>query len=483
MIKIIVLIGIETLSLLLCIYLAYELPGEEADELPVRQKVLLLLICVCAASCNAVNLTHLYYNHFVWIQTDLFLMFLFKCSKRRHRFMRGGIAILAKHLTIYMDYAVGFLFVGRGIADYTMETVLYGKKLEIISTFLLSRVMLFFAAATMIPQIKEHISDLRQTRRVLLVVDITSYLGVILLQQLFLWEIHQVYVNSFYVTVVLGIVLCIIFFIYDSTISRRERERLIDTTNKLAEDNYRNLYSEQKRLEHTAHDFKNHINLLIKYLEEEKYQEAIGYSRKLASPLEVISQRSWSGNKIMDTILNTKLLEAEQKKIRVCMEIDNMTKFPLTDYDLCVVLSNLFDNAIEACEYVEKEKKEISICIKSVGALFIIKFVNSMGRKPVKRNHRYYTIKKDKDTHGIGLESVEASIEKYQGTLLLEHTEDQFFAVVSIMVQNGMKTQGKESAEKAGEQNIKWRKRGKTDAESIRKNGIYRRSESRISGD
>lgn len=449
MIKIIMLFVIEALSLFLCIYLAYELPGEKEEELTVRKKVLLLLICAGAAFCNAVNLRQLYYNNFVWIQTDLFLILLFKCSKRRHHFMRGGFAILVKHLTIYMDYAIGFLFVSGGIPDYTMETVLYGKRPEITSAFLFARIMLFVAVTSAIPQIKERISDLRQTRRVLLIVDVISYTGVILLQQLFLREIHQVTVNSFYVTLALGIVLCIVFFIYDSAISRREREQLINATSKLLEDNYRKLYSEQKRLEHTAHDFKNHINLLIKYLEEEKYTEAIDYGRKIASPLEVISQRCWSGNKIMDTILNTKLLEAEQKKIQVCMEIDNMTKLPLTEYDLCVVLSNLFDNAIESCEYVEQEKREISVSIKSVGALFIIKFVNSMGRKPVKKNHRYHTIKRDKDTHGIGLESVEASIGKYQGTLLLEHTESQFFAVVSIMEQSGMKTQEKEPAVRA----------------------------------
>ena len=97
---------------------------------------------------------------------------------------------------------------------------------------------------------------------------------------------------------------------------------------------------------------------MIKYLKEEKYDEAIEYGSKLSSPLEVISQRSWSGNKTVDTILNTKLLEAEQKSIEVHMEVDHMVKFPLADYDLCVVLSNLFDNAIEACEYTKKKKRK-----------------------------------------------------------------------------------------------------------------------------
>lgn len=451
MTKIIMLTGIEALNLFLCIYLAYELPGEEEEVPAAGQKALLLSAGVCISVFNAVNLSFLYYNHFVWILTDLFLMLIFRAVKSRHYAMRSKTAVLVRHLTIYMDYAAGFLFVGSKITDYTMETILYVERLEILIVFLAERVLLFIAAAALAGRIKERFSDLRQTRRVLLIADIVSYMGVILFQQLFLREIHQVYVNSFYVTLALGSILCIVIFIYDSAVGRRERERLINITNQMLEENYQKLYDEQKRLEHTAHDFKNHISLLTKYLEEGRYEEAMDYGKKLASPLAVISQRSWSCNKIMDTILNTKLAEAEQKKIQVHMEIDNMAGLPLTDYDLCVVLSNLFDNAIEACEYVEEGKKEISISIKSVGILFIIKFVNSMKKKPVKKNHRYHTIKRDKDAHGIGLESVEASIGKYQGTLLLEHTEKQFFAVVSVMGQHGAKMRKEEPPAKTDE--------------------------------
>lgn len=428
--KIILYVGIEALNLFLCIHLAYVLLKEE--QFTLKQRGIRFFACVVMVILNTVNLPLLYYNNLIWIQTDLFLIVFFKCSKGRHGFVRTGIAILIKHLLIYMDYAIGFLLVDSGNIRYSMEIVLYGRRIEIICAFFIARLVLFIAVIIWKPRIKEIFSDQRQTRRGVLVVDMISYLGVLIFQQLFMREINQIYVNRFYVTLAMGTVLCIIFYFYDSMVSQKERERLINTTNKMMEKNYRKLYKEQKRLEHTAHDFKNHINLLTQYLEEEKYKEAISYCRKLASPLEVVVQRSWSGNKILDTILNTKLSEAEEKNIRVHMDIDDMSKLPLADYDLCVILSNLFDNSIEACEYVEREKKEIFVSIKSTGVMFVIKFLNSMEKKPIKRNHKYHTIKRDEKSHGIGLESVQVSVEKYQGTLLLEHTEDQFTAVVSI---------------------------------------------------
>lgn len=414
-------------------YLAYILLREKEEEPDLKQKVIRILEWAGVVTLNSINLPILYYNNLVWIQMDLLLMLVFKFRKGRHNFMRCGIAILVKHLTIYMDYAIGFLFIAIG--NHYYKSVLYGEKIEVISTFFTARIILFIAINMLLPKIKGRFSDLRQTRRALVIVDMVSYMGVLLLQQLFTRNIQHLYVNGFYVTLAMGSILCIAFYSYDSMISRRERERIIDTANKLVEDNYQRLYNEQRRLEHTAHDFKNHIFLLTKYLEDGKYDEAIEYGKKLTNPLEVLVQRSWSGNKILDTILNTKLLEAERKNIQVHMEIDNMLELPLADYDLCVIVSNLFDNAIEACEHVKRDEKDIFISMKSTDVLYVIKIVNSMEIKPVKKNHKYYTIKEDQDIHGIGLESVRASVEKYQGTLLLDYTENQFSAVVSIMEQ------------------------------------------------
>lgn len=432
MIKILILTGIEALNLLLSIYLAYELTEEREEGRRGAQRAFLLAVCAGAAALNILNLRLLYFNNFVWVQTDLLLMLLFKFSPGRHNFIRGGMAILVKHLTIYVDYVIGFLLTGDGNKCYSMSAVLHSERLEVLLFFFAARVVLFVSAAILLSRINGRFSDSLQNRRLLVSLDIISYIGICLIQYLFLWGINQVLIDSSYVALLLAVVHCIVFFIYVSATNRREREERIHTKNKLMESNYQKLYEEQKRLEQTAHDFKNHINVMMRYLEDGKYERAIDYGRRLKAPLEVISQRSWSGNEILDTILNIKLLEAGKKGIQVHTEIENMKNLPLSDYDLCAILSNLLDNAIEACEYVDAGKREISVSIKSMGCLFIMKIVNSMERKPIIRNDKFHTIKSDKDIHGIGLESVEASIKKYQGTLLLEHTENQFSVVVSV---------------------------------------------------
>ena len=103
-----------------------------------------------------------------------------------------------------------------------------------------------------------------------------------------------------------------------------------------------------------------------------------------------------------------------------------------------------------------------------------------MERKPIKKKQKYQTIKKDKEVHGIGLESVKSSLEKYQGTLLLDDTENQFTAVASVIEQSSFKIQEKEASEEIEDKKMKWRKREKKHAENER---IRWRFENRISGD
>lgn len=126
--KLILFIGIEVLNGVLCVYLAYVLLKEKEEMLTLRQKALQLFEWMLIVVLNAVNLPILYYNNVVWIQTDLFFLLFFKFRQGRHNLIRAGIAILVRHLIIYMDYAIGFLLVGSKDISFSMETVLYSKK-------------------------------------------------------------------------------------------------------------------------------------------------------------------------------------------------------------------------------------------------------------------------------------------------------------------------------------------------------------------
>ena len=98
----------------------------------------------------------------------------------------------------------------------------------------------------------------------------------------------------------------------------------------------------------------------------------------------------------------------------------------VTTLDLCVLLGNLLDNAIEACGKLEKEKRRIQLSIKLVKNQLFIRTENPFEGKLKWQGSRLLTQKTDENNHGIGLENVKRVVEKYHGTLEM-NAEDQIF--------------------------------------------------------
>lgn len=425
-------VGFETLQMFLCIFLPVKLTGGVEEKTAGWKKILSFVICILVIGSNGRERRNLYYNGAIWVMTDICALLVFLLIKKKKTLVCTGIAILINHVLIYIDYVVGFLFVIYGSANYTEMAVAHGKYPEIKVIHLLIRLILVVGVTIGTSRRKVRLEDLRYSRLIFIILDIFSYVLLVFFQAQFLNGTVNVQLNYALIVLAMAAVFCAILIVYMKHANQKEQKRQMELRNDLLENNYRQLYAEQKQLERTAHDFKNHVNVLEKYLKEECYSEAIDYISALKAPLETIYQRNWSGSRMLDTILNNKFAEADQQGIRLYPEIEVTGCIPLTEYDLCVVLSNLLDNAIEACRYVEEGEKELYVSVKTVNQFFLIKIVNSIGNEPKQENGVYVTTKKDPQKHGIGLESVRASLEKYQGTLALEHTEEKFTAVVSI---------------------------------------------------
>lgn len=426
-----VLLGcITMLELFLCFRLSVRITDGGNIDFTMLRRLLFLALCGLFLFLSIINKTRLYFNVIEWVVEDILIIFIFISTKGKHQSIKVSFAVLVNHILICMDYAVAFALVSHKAEYFTVDKILHGNIPEVYSIFLIFRIVVVFFF--FVVDIDKKMPDLKRNRRLLILLDILSFVFLLFLRLQFIHGNKSVHISYTYIAVGFGVMWCLIFSIYELIENNRERERFMAFKNESLEQSYQHLYNEQRRLERTAHDFKNHINLLIYYLEDERYQEALTYSRKLGNPLEIITQKSWSGQKMLDTILNTKFIEAEKKGIKVNAKIKSITKVPMTDYDLCVIITNLFDNAIEACETVAKENKRISITVQSMNHVFLIKIVNSIGKKPVKYGNTFRTTKRDKKIHGIGIESVRAAVDRYHGTLMLECDSERFSAIVSV---------------------------------------------------
>lgn len=241
---------------------------------------------------------------------------------------------------------------------------------------------------------------------------------------------HHVIFN--WISLLSILIVCVISIIfYIGYRNSNEKKDLMELKNKMLETNYEDLIKMHEVQEKTAHDLKNHLSILRRYIEEKQELAALDYIGAISAPLTVDNE-IWTGNEIVDFILNTKRKEMENKDIDVTIESD-IYKLNILDKDINSVLSNLLDNAIQAALQVD-EKRWIRIIIKTVNEMLIIKVENNHNHKIVKRGREFITSKKDRKIHGLGIKIVRDIVKKYDGYMDVTYDDHNFLVLLSMPI-------------------------------------------------
>lgn len=180
---------------------------------------------------------------------------------------------------------------------------------------------------------------------------------------------------------------------------------------------------------YTTHDMKNHILLLENYAENNDLIKIKNYLKQIGAPMNEIDQYVWCNNEVVNLIINTKLGETKKRNIKVKTDFDNVL-FPMTDNELCSVLANLLDNAVDACEKVKESERWITISIKDCSTYILIKIENSIADYPEKKKNEF--VSKKHGCHGYGLKSVKVIVDKYHGEMKFDYDERSFSVIVVI---------------------------------------------------
>lgn len=160
------------------------------------------------------------------------------------------------------------------------------------------------------------------------------------------------------------------------------------------------------------HDYHNHLQSLKAYLKLEQIEEANHYLGELEQDLQDVKQLIETGNITLDAILNSKLSLAINHNIHLDYKVVVPKKLGISDLDLCVLLGNLIDNAVEACDKVENEKF-IRLYIGVFKAQFYISVTNATKEVIRKLDEEYITNKRG--NHGHGLKRINHIVQKYDG--------------------------------------------------------------------
>ncbi|MDK2808889.1 MAG: hypothetical protein PWP24_1626, partial [Clostridiales bacterium] len=186
------------------------------------------------------------------------------------------------------------------------------------------------------------------------------------------------------------------------------------------------LYENLRKL---RHELKNHILCMDILLQEQNYEELSTYFLALKEAQPLAPSLDF-GNHSINALLNTKLAIAKEKDISFSIEAHVPTHLYISDFDICSILGNLCDNAMEACE--ASSEKNMKLAILEYGSYLSVTLRNDTTSDVLSLNPTLLTTKKDKQLHGIGIQIVKTIAKKYDGLVFFKTEENQFIASVQL---------------------------------------------------
>ncbi len=178
------------------------------------------------------------------------------------------------------------------------------------------------------------------------------------------------------------------------------------------------------------HDYHNHIQAMQASMALGKYDEVSDYLRSLNDDLTNVDTTIKTGRVMVDAILNGKTNIATQNAIPVNAKAKIPENTPVTDVDLCVIIGNLLDNAVEENKKLPEKDRFIRIYIGQKNTQLYLAITNAAGKKQTKRGGLFGSSKGA--DHGFGLSRVESIVKKYGGQFSADSEDGGFTAEILI---------------------------------------------------
>lgn len=160
------------------------------------------------------------------------------------------------------------------------------------------------------------------------------------------------------------------------------------------------------------HDFHHHLQTLKGQLEAGEIERALTYMEQLDQKLMQVDTLLKTGNVSLDAILSAKIAQAKEQGIRVTVQAAVPEGLTISDLELSIVVGNLLDNAMEACDQAEGERY-IRLYMSMKGKMLYFSMLNAAGKKQKKRGSLFLTQKDG--IHGFGLRRAEAILTEHGG--------------------------------------------------------------------
>ena len=202
---------------------------------------------------------------------------------------------------------------------------------------------------------------------------------------------------------------------------------------QLIETHYQEVENMYRQMRGWRHDYRNHIQTMKVLASSGDLEGIRSYLDRLDTDLGTVDLAVKTGNAMADAILNSKISLAKSRDIPAQVDAHIPVKLKMSELDLCCIIGNLFDNAIEASLALPPEERLIRVYMDMKGTQLYLSFTNfTAGGKREKQGNRFLTTKGE--GHGFGLVRIDAIMERLEG-YLSRNSEDGAFTTEILIPQ------------------------------------------------
>lgn len=231
-------------------------------------------------------------------------------------------------------------------------------------------------------------------------------------------------------------VIIFIFMRNMNVSSQKEREKeLLHIQLAQQKDEMRKLEQQYQEISVLRHDFRNSIDCMARMIQQNKQEDALHYAEQLKKrKIGKLQTHIECSSSVINAVINSKFSDAQVNGIETSFKM--VVQIPKNlEFDISIILSNLLDNAIEAC-CKNEISSQIILAVSKFGAYYQLLIKNTIENSVLKNNKQLKTFKLEKNKHGLGLKSIRDIVEKRQGMLDIYEENGEF--CVSVLLKEGV---------------------------------------------
>ena len=404
----------------------------EKEHLRKWQKVLIWGNILAAGTLLGINRKILFFSISMFVFVISITLLCAWIVERKNMLIKIEIITLFYTILALLDFFCGFISMEMIGKQFWIEIYKFSQSMLQCVLFLIPRA----GAILFLMKWKEKSLILKENRKILALLCVV-FLGILriytttMINMVTSTRTAQGWSAAVSMVFVSALTAGVFLFFHHFQMLKAENKMLLELET-LSENHIKDmeLMMEKNRIQ--THDMKHHLLILREYGQEKQWDSLMSYLNKLSDDILVQKKTVWTQAGILDTLLEQKKAKAEAKGIEVRIRAERIGKLPFSDLEICTLFSNLLDNAIEACEKIEDDRRWVAIQITRKSGMLYLTISNSIKERPSEQEGTLITNKQNHQLHGYGIKSVQRIVRKYEGDFSYQIRKSEFIVTITF---------------------------------------------------